>query len=135
MACIPPEACTPESKQWMKDTSFIWSHAVNGFPLGPNPKLVGEVEPTGTMRVITKDFYFVEINYKKGMEGQLMAYYKGKDGKEWVRIIVEGVATDKHIKTGFAWVDAANIEMTRSLAGDALMEATSRVARPANGPK
>jgi hypothetical protein len=128
MPFIPSEYCTPENQQWMKDTSFVWSNAFNGFPLGPNPELVGDAQPTGTRCVVNKDFYFMDIEYAKGMEGQLLALHTDKDGKNWARIIVEGVTTDNHIKTGFTWVEGANIEGTSSPAGDALIEANSCVA-------
>lgn len=116
IAFIRSEHCTPENQQFVKDTApFILSNMINFLPFGPNPQLVGQVQPAGTMCVINKNFFFMDLNYKKGMEAQLLALHKDKNGKKWARIIVEGVTTDKHIKTGFTWVEKANVDVIQSL--------------------
>ncbi|KAJ4407040.1 hypothetical protein N0V91_004206 [Didymella pomorum] len=85
--------------------AFIRSNVLNFLPFGPNPALIGDVQRAGTMCVVNQDFFFMDLEYKKGMQ----------EGNEWARIVVEGVTTDKYIKHGFIWVEKANVEVTTSL--------------------
>ncbi|KAL1653048.1 hypothetical protein SLS61_004294 [Didymella pomorum] len=95
--------------------AFIRSNVLNFLPFGPNPALIGDVQRAGTMCVVNQDFFFMDLEYKKGMQGQLLALHTDKEGNEWARIVVEGVTTDKYIKHGFIWVEKANVEVTTSL--------------------
>ena len=111
MVFLQSEHCTPEFLQaWEDSLACSFADIRDGFPFGPAPHLTGDLQPAGTMCVVNKDFHRNCVDYSKGMKGQFLAEIKDEDGKMWARIVVEGVTTEKHIRSGYTWVERHDID-------------------------